>query len=498
MADPTDVFISYKLEERSLAEDVMRALQQAKFTAVTNLSIVKSQEFGDAIDKMIRTARLTLVLWTKASAASDWVGKEARLARDLEKAGKPNRYLGVMVEDVGLDLPVDLRGLQMVDLSAKGLTAESIRLIVAEVVKILGPAKTVSPEMAVTSSMAVMDEFQLYGSARSLDTATAYEEFLSAYPNGKFAADALSDLRKCKAWYFHPFRRGIISHTVSLSVGILGLVGIIWGANQNAGGAGVAKATYDRVLSELKQTQSDVAEANIARTAAEAAADGMRSNLGEAEALAQSRTIEVGQLTTELEKKTQDLAAARAMAVKATEAEAKTTRLSREVARLQAELTSRTGEADKARQELAVSASELETALSRIKNLEAQAAEFQPARIKQPDCDLEGKPGYIVLGSCYATDSTILRLRDTALDDLTPILGFSKLTSLDIGYTKVEDLAAIGALQELGALWVDGTSIEDLSPIGHLAKLHYLITPEGHLFSGHEVISAAIKEWPKP
>ena len=162
MSDQIDVFISYKLDERPLAETVMRALRDAGYVAVTNFNIFNSQEFGDAIDKMIREARLTLALWTAKSAALTWVCKEVKLALDLEKAGKTNLYLGVMVEDVSIDLPVYLRELQMVDATQGGLTPEALAEIVTAVQERLGRPRSRSSEAVEVTSSRAMDEFQLY------------------------------------------------------------------------------------------------------------------------------------------------------------------------------------------------------------------------------------------------------------------------------------------------------------------------------------------------
>ena len=152
MSDQIDVLISCKLDERPLAETVIRALRKAGYVAVTKFNIAKSQEFGDAIDKMIREARLTLALWTAKAAASAWVRKEVSLALDLEKAGKPKLYLGVMLEDVSLDLPVYLRGLQMVDATRGGLTPEALAEIVTAVQERLGRPRSRSSEaLEVTS-----------------------------------------------------------------------------------------------------------------------------------------------------------------------------------------------------------------------------------------------------------------------------------------------------------------------------------------------------------
>jgi hypothetical protein len=86
-----DVFISYKREERALADRVSAALTGRGYTVVTDLNISTGATFGDAIEQMIVDAKLVIVLWTEAAAASPWVRAEAERAFGLGK------YLGVMV-----------------------------------------------------------------------------------------------------------------------------------------------------------------------------------------------------------------------------------------------------------------------------------------------------------------------------------------------------------------------------------------------------------------
>ncbi|MDJ0820230.1 MAG: toll/interleukin-1 receptor domain-containing protein [Paracoccaceae bacterium] len=214
MTSKIDVFISYKREERALSERVKRALIDAGYTAVTDLNIGKNDEFGDAIDTMIRTASLTLVLWTREAAGSDWVRKEARLARDLQKAGKGNHYLGVMVEDVDLDLPPDLRGLQMVDIHGGGLDDDGLAQVLDDVREILGAEARQTAQTAEADNAALTEEWQLYILARSINVAAAYERYLRKYPQGEFAQDAILQLQKLRP--LASFRRGVGSFLAKL------------------------------------------------------------------------------------------------------------------------------------------------------------------------------------------------------------------------------------------------------------------------------------------
>lgn len=281
MTNGIDVFISYKREERALSEKVKSALIDAGYTAVTDLNISKNDEFGDAIDTMIRTATLTLVLWTRASAASDWVRKEARLARDLEAAGKPNRYLGVMVEDVDLDLPPDLRGLQMVDIHQDGINESGLADLLAASEEILGAEKQKDSEAAQASSEALAEEWQLYDLARSINVAESYRRYLTRYPDGEFADDAERQLRMF-IWYLHPFRRGNLAHTVA-ALGIVATVAVtLWATTRDPVVIGVDPSKHRSTTAALEKAEEKI---DVLETELEQAVATMRSTPEEIEIL---------------------------------------------------------------------------------------------------------------------------------------------------------------------------------------------------------------------
>lgn len=259
MAAQIDVFISYKREERTYSESVKDALISSGYRVVTDLNIAKNAEFGDAIDTMIRTAKLTLVLWTNASVASDWVRKEARLALDLEKAGKPNRYLGVLLEDVGLELPPDLRGLQMVAAHKNGLNDIGVLQIIESVRDVLGPKAEEDAKTAEVFSQSLADEWQFYDIARTINVAASYERYLARYPNGEFSTDARRQLRMF-TWYLHPFRRANISNTLA-GLGILTTVCVtLWATSKDPVLIGVDAKLHQSMLDERDRTEARVLE----------------------------------------------------------------------------------------------------------------------------------------------------------------------------------------------------------------------------------------------
>ena len=102
MSDAIDIFISYRREDRTLAESLAKRLTDGGLRVYYDIQLEHGQDFADELDARIRAARLVVVLWTEAAVASSWVRREARFAAELD------RYFPVHFDQV--DLPVDLRG----------------------------------------------------------------------------------------------------------------------------------------------------------------------------------------------------------------------------------------------------------------------------------------------------------------------------------------------------------------------------------------------------
>jgi hypothetical protein len=186
VTETIDVFVSYKREERPLAEVVTRALVAAGFTTVSDLNLETGSHFGAAIDQMIRRARLVVVLWTRASVGSKWVTDEARFANETKK------YLGVMLEQA--DLPVDLRYVQYEDLAGTAIEPAASRIVAAVSTRLGGAAG--SADAAQRATKLVNDEFTLFQNVEKIGTAEAYRTYLTIYPQGLFVEHCRARIRK--------------------------------------------------------------------------------------------------------------------------------------------------------------------------------------------------------------------------------------------------------------------------------------------------------------
>jgi hypothetical protein len=105
-----DVFVSYKKEDRALAERLVMALRAAGKSVWWDDALDPTQAWDAIIEREIAAARHVIVLWTPRSVASDWVRSEALYAQDHGKL--------VPVIGEACDLPLAFVLRQAVDLSS--------------------------------------------------------------------------------------------------------------------------------------------------------------------------------------------------------------------------------------------------------------------------------------------------------------------------------------------------------------------------------------------
>jgi hypothetical protein len=104
-----DIFISYKKEDRELAERVVGLLRADGREVWWDDGITPHQAWDDMIEQEINAARAVIVLWSPRSVASEWVRSEAHYAQEHGK------LVPVMIEPCHLPLAFALR--QAIDLS---------------------------------------------------------------------------------------------------------------------------------------------------------------------------------------------------------------------------------------------------------------------------------------------------------------------------------------------------------------------------------------------
>ena len=92
----SDIFVSYKAEDRRRVEPLVRALEADGFSVWWDTQIAAGAEWREDIQEHLDSARCVLVIWSKRS-----VGREGRFVRDeADRAQRRGTYLPVRIDNV--------------------------------------------------------------------------------------------------------------------------------------------------------------------------------------------------------------------------------------------------------------------------------------------------------------------------------------------------------------------------------------------------------------
>ncbi|MBL0914882.1 MAG: TIR domain-containing protein [Sphingopyxis sp.] len=128
----TDVFISYKREERPRCVAIYNALVDLKLSVWFDAHIEPGTDFDREIEREVRGAKAVLVLWSALAADSDWIRAEARTGRQNE------RLVAARLDDCLP--PLEFASVQAVDLFDRRdfQTGEGWRQVVSRIGRLAG------------------------------------------------------------------------------------------------------------------------------------------------------------------------------------------------------------------------------------------------------------------------------------------------------------------------------------------------------------------------
>lgn len=133
----TDVFISYKREERPRCVAIYNALVDLKLSVWFDGRIEPGTDFDREIEREVRGAGAVLVLWSELAADSDWIRAEARTGRQKD------RLVAIRLDDCLP--PLEFASVQAVDLfdhrdvsSGDWQSSEGWRQIVGRIGRLVG------------------------------------------------------------------------------------------------------------------------------------------------------------------------------------------------------------------------------------------------------------------------------------------------------------------------------------------------------------------------
>jgi len=103
-----EIFISYANEDRKRAKTLAEALEREGWSVWWDRRILPGKTFDEVIDTALAGAKCVVVLWSKSSAASNWVRAEA------SEGARRGILVPVLIEEVAI--PFGFRQLQIADL----------------------------------------------------------------------------------------------------------------------------------------------------------------------------------------------------------------------------------------------------------------------------------------------------------------------------------------------------------------------------------------------
>jgi len=123
----SDIFISYASADRDRARAIAQALTEQGWSVWWDRTIPPGRQWDEVIEEALDLARCVVVLWSKASVASQWVKTEAA------EAMRRKILVPVLIEDV--KIPLEFRRLQAADLSTwtGGSTHEEVQKFFASI-----------------------------------------------------------------------------------------------------------------------------------------------------------------------------------------------------------------------------------------------------------------------------------------------------------------------------------------------------------------------------
>ncbi len=231
-------------------------MKEAGYVAVTDLNIQKATDFGEAIDRMIREAKVVVVLWTRASAASEWVRKEAN---EAERLGK---YLGVRIDAVTPgELPLQVRNNNWLDLSGASLP-QGLPALLTEVQRLAGQT-TKDAATAESAAQSAEKDLEFYQVVSEIGDVGGFRKYLQLYPNGAYVDDAKSHIRRRSGLNAIVRAIPIFSIITAIGTGVGAYVAL---SGSFGGSTGTSKLTAERdaAIERLVSAEEQIAKLNAA------------------------------------------------------------------------------------------------------------------------------------------------------------------------------------------------------------------------------------------
>jgi len=176
-----DLFISYKREDRRVAERLSIALEQLGFDVWWDFELLSGDGYRKVIERVIDECGATIVLWSELSRESTFVVDEAAYSREQ------NKLCPARIDDCRL--PLGFGGDHVVDLrNWEGeMGNEGLQSLMRAIELKTGKKARLGARPRGESEEARFAEMEAFKAAEAAGNASALQSFLRDYPQGTFA-----------------------------------------------------------------------------------------------------------------------------------------------------------------------------------------------------------------------------------------------------------------------------------------------------------------------
>ena len=188
-----DIFISYKREDRQIAERLSIALEQLGFDVWWDFELLSGQQFRRVIEQVIDQCHVAVVLWSALSRDSTFVVDEATYAREQ------NKLCPARIDDCRL--PLGFGGDHVVDL--KGWDGEmnhdGLQGLLRAIEEKTGKKARLGARPRTQTEEARFAEMEAFKAAQAAQNVPALRTFLRDYSEGVFATFVRGQLQEMPA-----------------------------------------------------------------------------------------------------------------------------------------------------------------------------------------------------------------------------------------------------------------------------------------------------------
>ena len=186
----SDIFLSYKSEDRLKAKIIAAALEQRGYSVWWDRIIPPGKTFDQVIEEALDAAKCVIVLWSGESVSSDWVKNEAR------EGTKRHILVPVLIEDV--KIPFEFRHIQAAQLiewqgAMPNPEFDLLSQSVAEIVGPLVPKKEIKKQIINELEISAK---QLFEEGRYSEAIDKWKEVLNLDSENKTAMDGINNAKR--------------------------------------------------------------------------------------------------------------------------------------------------------------------------------------------------------------------------------------------------------------------------------------------------------------